>query len=102
MLEAAREAATISMKFDKSLFAYNKETLMPLIDERNALLYETRVGGLSEDKMEERKKKLWELQRYISNQSRVAYEKYAQDLAEKISNMNFNPRVRWISVYLLA
>ena len=102
MIEAAGEAATSPMRVDKSWFEYNKEILMPLIDERNALLHQTRVSGLPPDEMEERKKKLRELQRYIYDQSRIAYGKYAQELAEKISNLNFNPHVGWISVYTLA
>ena len=102
LIEAAKEAATSPLRVDKSWFAYNKEILMPLIDERNGLLHQTRTSGLSPDELEVRKGKLRELQKYIQDQSRAAYEKYAQDLAEKISNMNFNPHAGWISVYTLA
>ena len=102
MMEAARETASTPIRVNRSWFEYNKDVLAPAIDERNKLLFKSRDSDLSEEELKQLKEKLRRQQKYIYDQSRVAYERWAEDHALRVHNMAFIPRVAWKSVYLLA
>ena len=73
------------------------------MEERNQLLFEIKdPADLSEKYLEARKDDLRRMQKNIYDQTRVAMERWARFHAERISNISFNPRVAWTSVYLLG
>ena len=63
-MEAAKETASKPIKINKPWFDFNKETLVPLMEERNRLLFEIKdPADLSERYLEARKDDLRRMQR---------------------------------------
>ena len=69
---------------------------------QDILVSETKQKDLSLIERNLRKEELRELNGWINDQQRVAEERWAQDHAEKIHSMDFNPGVAWESVKLLS
>ena len=73
-----------------------------MMEKRNRALHRTREKNLSEEELKARKDDLRRMQKGIYDQTRVAMERWALFHAERISNMNFNPRMAWASTYILG
>ena len=100
--EAAYEEAHTSNKSDKSWFDYKKDILMTEMSKQDILLSKTKWKDLPPIKRDLRKEELRELDGWIDNPQRVAEESLAQDHAERIHSMDFNPGFTWRSVEILA
>ena len=75
---------------------------MTEMSRRDILVSETKQKYLSPIKRDLRKEDLRELNGWIDDQQRVAKERCAQDNAEGIHSIDFNPGIAWESVKLLS
>ena len=75
---------------------------MTEMSKRDILVSEAKRKDLSPIERELKKEEIRELDGWINDQQRVAEERWAQDHAEKIHSMDFNPGIAWESVKLLS
>ena len=101
MIEAAQATSSQPIKVNKSWFDYNKDVLLPLMEERNRLLHATRHQTLSDNDLEHIKSELRRMQKHIYDQSNIAIERWAQYHATKAEDVS-SPRAQWEAVNVLS
>ena len=95
MLEASTNTATINNQRNKVWFYLSRDSLLPLIEERDALLSYYRTLGIRKGDLSEAKIRLRVLQLAVYDDIALAKLAWYSHQAEKIHPMCFNPNEEW-------
>ena len=101
-LEAGRNTTTISNQKNNGWFHFSRDSLLPLIEERDAMLSDYRTLGIGKVYSLEAKQRLKFAQLAVDDAIVLAKSAWSAYQAEKIHSMRFNPKEEWESVRVIS
>ena len=100
ILASGEESAMILQSKCQGWYHHKRDTLSPVLDAQNEVLYHIRVHkpAPSRQTLDKLKKLQWEVDEVIA----MAKTRWSRHLAEVIHNMNFRPKEAWANIRLLS
>ena len=102
ILEAGTNTATISNQKNKGWFHFSRNSLLPFIEERYALLSDYRTLGIGKGDSKETKIQLKFAQLAVDDAIALSKSAWYAHQAEKIHTMLFNPKGAWYSLHVIS
>jgi len=105
ILKAGEMTATIIKENCEGWYQYNRETIAPILDEKNKLLHKYRslVGNNEPEEMISKVKKELNLKnKHAKEAISLAKARWYNKLSTKIHDMNMNPKVAWEYIRILT
>ena len=99
-MASGEETAIILQSKCQGWYHHSRDTLSPVLDARNEVLYHIRAHKLapSRQTLDELKKLQWKVEEVIA----MAKTCWSRHLVEVIHNMNFRPKEEWTNICLLS
>ena len=102
ILEASTNTATISNQKNKVWFHFSRDSLLPFIEDRYALLSDYRTLSIGKGDSSDTKTRLQIAQIAVDDNIALTKAAWSANQAEKIHAIRFNPKELWESVCVLS